>query len=511
MKTLELNGKNLNLDNLKKIVYGGYTVSITKDSENKIKRCRKIVEEIIENETVKYGINTGFGKFSSVVINKENTVRLQKNIILSHAVGVGKPLPEDIVKGVMLLKLNSFLKGYSGVRYKVALTLIKMINNGVIPYIPEKGSVGASGDLAPLSHMALVMTGKGKAFYKGKLISGKKAMELADIAVLVLQQKEGLAILNGTQVMTSIAAVCLLKANTLIKTADITGAMTLEALRGTLSAFDKRIQDARPHPGQIDTAENIRRLLKDSDIIKSHIKCSKVQDAYSLRCIPQVHGAVKDTFNHVKRTVEIEMNSVTDNPLVFENDHDIISGGNFHGEPIAFVMDFMGIAISELASISERRIEYMLDAATNDELPAFLINNGGINSGHMMTQVTAAALVSENKVLAHPASVDSIPTSSNKEDHVSMGTHAARKLLEILDNVGNVISIELLCAAQALDFRDPEKASKATGSVYKLIRSKVKFMKNDRFIHPDIVTLNNFVTSGAVLEAAENISGKLTI
>jgi len=511
MKSFELNGKNLDLNSFKMIVLDGITVSISTLSEKKINACRKIVDDIVEKNVVRYGINTGFGKFSSVVIDKKDTVLLQKKIVLSHAVGIGNPLAEDVVRGVMLLKLNSFLQGYSGVRIEVAETLISMINKNVIPYIPEKGSVGASGDLAPLSHMALVMTGKGKAYYKGKLISGKAAMNNARIPILELRQKEGLAILNGTQVMTSIAAVSLLKAANLIKSADIIGAMSLEALKGSLSPFDARIQKARPHKGQISTADNFLNLLKESGIILAHKDCNKVQDAYSLRCIPQVHGAVKDTYNHARTVVETEMNSVTDNPLVFDNGHEVISGGNFHGEPIAFVMDFMSIAISELANISERRIEYMLDTATNDGLPAFLTSKGGLNSGFMMTQVTAAALVSENKVLAHPASVDSIPTSANKEDHVSMGTHAARKVLDIEENVEFVLAIELLCAAQALDFRGKDSSSPAVKKVHAALRSRVKFMKNDRFIHPDILASAEFIRSGSLAESAEAVTGILKI
>ncbi|MBN2790738.1 MAG: histidine ammonia-lyase [Candidatus Delongbacteria bacterium] len=509
MKAIILDGFSIDLEKYSKIVFEDMKIVIDKTSVKNIEKCRKVIEDIVDHSYVKYGINTGFGKFSNVVIDKKNTVTLQKNIILSHAVGVGEPLSLEIAKGVMVLKLNSFLPGNSGVRLVVAETLVQMINKNVIPYIPEKGSVGASGDLAPLAHMALVMTGQGKAFYKGKLISGKKAMQLAGIPALELQEKEGLAILNGTQVMTAIAAVGLIRIENILKCADISGAMSLEALMGTISAFDLRVQSVRPHPGQKKTAMNFLSLLRGSKIIESHKKCNKVQDAYSLRCIPQVHGAIKDTYAHVKTVVLTEMNSITDNPLVFEKDQDVISGGNFHGEPIAFVMDFMSIALSELASISERRIEYMLDPATNDGLPAFLVSKGGLNSGHMMTQVTAASLVSENKVLSHPASVDSIPTSSNKEDHVSMGTHAARKMLTILENTTNVISIELLCAAQALDYRDPSQSAKAIKSVYDTIRKSISFMKKDRLIHNDIVKLVKLVKEYKIVEAAEKVSKEL--
>ncbi len=511
MSTVQLDGKNLDLKAFGSVIYEKYPVSICKDSVIRIKKCRSIVESIVDKNIVRYGINTGFGKFSNVVIDKKDTVELQKKIIISHAVGVGKPLAEDVVRGIMLLKLNSFLHGFSGVRLCVAETLIGMLNRNVIPFIPEKGSVGASGDLAPLSHLAMVMTGLGQAYYEGKLMDGGEAMKKAGIPVLELRQKEGLAILNGTQVMTSLAAVCLLKAENLLKTADISGAMSLDSLKGSLSAFDKRIHSARPHKGQSATAANFIKLLGDSKILKSHSDCGKVQDAYSLRCIPQVHGAVKDTFRHVRQIVMTEMNSVTDNPLVFDEGHDVVSGGNFHGEPVAFAMDFLSIALSELANISERRISYMLDPATNDGLPPFLTEKGGLNSGFMMTQVTAAALVSENKVLSHPASVDSVPTSANKEDHVSMGTHAARKCLEICENVKNVLAIELLCAAQAMDYRGTENSSKAVKAVHKKFRSKVKFMKEDSYIYPDIIASAGMIESGDFVKEAEKTTKELKI
>ncbi len=512
MRTFELNGKNLDIKTFTAIVSDmSSQVKISQSSEKKISSCRKIVEEIIDRNEIRYGINTGFGKFSNIVINKKDTVILQKNIVISHAVGAGRPLSPEISKGIMLLKLNSFLQGYSGVRIEVAKTLVSMINKNVIPVIPEKGSVGASGDLAPLAHMAMVMTGQGKAFYKGRVMNGGSAMKKAGIPILELKQKEGLAVLNGTQLMTAILAVSLDKAEKMIKSSDIIGCISLEALKGSLSPFDDRIQKARPHKGQSSTAFNFRSILSNSGIIKSHKHCPKVQDAYSLRCIPQVHGAVKDTFNHVKGILETEMNSVTDNPLVFEEGHDVLSGGNFHGEPLAFASDFMSIAVSELANISERRIEYLLDPATNDGLPAFLTKKGGLNSGFMMTQVTAASLVSENKVLSHPASVDSVPTSANKEDHVSMGAHAARKLLEICGNVQTVLAIELLCAAQGLDFRGSELSSDAMKEVMKTIRKKIRFLKNDRFIQPDIIKAEELIGSGTLIDAAEKIAGNLKI
>ncbi len=512
MSHIELNGNNLDLTTYSAIVNSSdVSVIVSAESVKRIIECRKIVEDIVDKNIIRYGINTGFGKFSNVVINKKDTVTLQKNIILSHAVGTGKPFPLEISKGIMLLKLNSFLQGFSGVRIEVVRTLEQMINMNVIPFIPEKGSVGASGDLAPLSHMALVMTGKGKAYYNGKLISGAAAMKKSGIPALELRQKEGLAILNGTQVMTAVLADALIKAEKLLLNADIIAALSLEALQGSLSPFDERIQQARPHQGQIDTAFNFRRLLENSGIVESHKHCPKVQDAYSLRCIPQVHGAVKDTFNHARKILEIEMNSVTDNPLVFDKGHEVLSGGNFHGEPLAFVSDFMSIAVSELANISERRIEYLLDPSVNDGLPSFLTTDPGLNSGFMMTQVTAAALVSENKVLSHPASVDSIPTSANKEDHVSMGAHAARKLIEICGNVRSVLAIELLCAAQGLHFRGAEMSSDAIKNVYKKMRSEIRPVKKDRLIYTDIIKAEELIDNKSLIAEAENITGKLKI
>jgi len=509
--TIVLTGTELTLNELKEIVFNNKKVSISDESISRIKKCRKIVEDIVKNDTVKYGINTGFGKFSDIKIDKDETKELQKKIVLSHSVGIGKPFSEEVVRGMMLLKLNSFAPGYSGVRLELAETLRDMLNKGVHPVIPEKGSVGASGDLAPLSHMALVVIGEGEAFYKGKRMSGKLAMEKAGIKIVELQAKEGLALLNGTQAMASLLSLAVIEAERVIKYADITGACSLEALKGTLAAFDEKIHLARPHSGQIYTAKNYKNMLGDGEIIESHKDCKKVQDAYSIRCIPQVHGAIKDTFRHVKSVIETEINSVTDNPLVFPDEEEVISGGNFHGEPLALVSDFMAIALSELANISERRIEYLLDSSTNDGLPAFLIEKGGLNSGYMMAQVTAAALVSENKVLSHPSSVDSIPTSANKEDHVSMGTYAARKLNEVTYNVKFVLAIEMLCSIQGLDLNLPLKPAKAIQKVYDFIREKIPYMKEDRNIHLDINKMNEMLSDENMLKVCEEVSGELLV
>ncbi|MBN1968991.1 MAG: histidine ammonia-lyase [Candidatus Delongbacteria bacterium] len=511
MKKVIIDGKSLTLETFKQVVFNNVPVEISSDCEARINECRKIVDEIVSSERVRYGINTGFGKFSDVSINKEDTKELQRNIVLSHSVGVGKPLPIEVVRGMLLLKLNSFGLGYSGVRMELAILMKDMINNGVTPVVPEKGSVGASGDLAPLSHMALVMMGEGEAFYKGERYDGKTALEKAGLKPLIFMEKEGLAVLNGTQTMASLAAIGVLKAENLMKIADISGAMSLEALKGTASAFDERIHMARPHKGQLNTAENFRKMLTNSEIAESHINCRKVQDAYSLRCIPQVHGAAKDTFRHVKSVVETEINSVTDNPLVFPDKQDVISGGNFHGEPLAMVCDFLAIAVHELSNIAERRIEYMLDSATSDGLPAFLVNRGGLNSGYMMAQVTAAALVSENKTLCHPSSVDSIPTSANKEDHVSMGTFAARKLHEVIENVTNVLAIEMLCSAQGLDYRKPLKAAIVVNEAFEAIRKEIPFMNTDRNIHLDMVKMSEIIKNEKLTSLVEKAIGEFKI
>ncbi|PID27146.1 MAG: histidine ammonia-lyase [Candidatus Cloacimonadota bacterium] len=503
MEKVVLDGNSLTLNQFEEIVYGNCEVEISKDCIERINECRRIVEEIVDSERVRYGINTGFGKFSDVSISKEDTLDLQRNIVLSHSVGVGKPLAIEVVRGMLLLKLNSFGTGNSGVRLVVAELMRDMLNKGVTPVVPEKGSVGASGDLAPLSHMALVMIGEGEAFYNGERLAGKEALEKAGLNPLVLQEKEGLAILNGTQTMASLAAIGVLKAENLMKVADISGAISVEALKGTSAAFDHRVQAVRPHKGQINTAANLRGLLADSKISGDHENYKKVQDAYSLRCMPQVHGAAKDTLRHVRSVVETELNSVTDNPLVFPDKQDVISGGNFHGEPLAMVCDFLAIAVHELSNISERRIEYMLDSATSDGLPAFLVSKGGLNSGYMMAQVTAAALVSENKTLCHPSSVDSIPTSANKEDHVSMGTFAARKLQEVITNVTNVIAVEMLCSLQGLNYRMPLKPAKAVESVFNFVREQIPFMETDRNIHLDMVKMASLISDKSIVSMVE--------
>ena len=492
-----LTGSDLTLNDLSKIVYDREKIEIHPDSIKKIVKCRDYVEKIVEENRVVYGLTTGFGKFANIRIPKENIEELQRNLILSHATGVGKNLSIEETRAVMLLRINVLVKGHSGIRLSTIQTLIDMLNKGVHPCIPEKGSVGASGDLAPLSHLALVLLGEGKAEYKGNIISGKEALKLTGIKPVVLKAKEGLALNNGTQVMTGVGALNLLRAERLCRIADIVASMSIDALMGTRSAFDVHIHDLRPHKGQKISAKNLYLLLQDSDLNRSHKYCSNVQDAYSLRCTPQVNGAVRDALQYIRNTIEIEMNSATDNPLIFPDEDKVISGGNFHGEPVAFAMDTMAFTVSELANISDRRTEQLLNPALNNDLHPFLAPRPGLDSGFMIAQVTSAALVSENKILSHPASVDSIPTSANQEDHVSMGTIGAMKARTILDNASVVFAIELMTACQALDCRNI-KSSPTIEAVKREIRKTVKHLEQDRIMAEDINNLTKIIDSNII-------------
>lgn len=492
---LELNGKALSLQNLTEFTRNGGQACLSEDSKVRIRKAEEFVRKVVDEKKVVYGITTGFGKFSDVVISKEETAALQANLIMSHSCGVGNPLPEDVVVGIMLLRINNFANGKSGIRLSTVETLLEMVNKRVIPVIPEKGSLGASGDLAPLSHMVLVMIGMGEAFYEGRRMSGAEAMKRAGITPVVLTSKEGLALINGTQVMTSVGAHALSDAILLSKTADLAAMMTAEALRGVIDAYDPRLHEARPHAGQIRTAKNLRYLLEGSKNVTRQGEI-RVQDAYALRCVPQIHGASKDAIEFVKSKVDIEMNAVTDNPLIFADDEEAYSGGNFHGQPMALPFDFLGIAVAELANVSERRIERLVNPALSG-LPAFLTENGGLNSGFMIAQYAAAALVSENKVLAHPASVDSIPSSANQEDHVSMGTIAARKAGDIVHNTSYVLAIELLCAVQAIDLQGTKERLGTVGTkVYEAVRKEIPYMDKDRVLNVDIEAVRRLVMSG---------------
>jgi histidine ammonia-lyase len=453
-----------------------------------VERSRQVVEDILASGAAVYGINTGFGKLSDVRIKTEDLRRLQVNLVRSHSCGIGEPLGREETRAMMLLRANVLAKGHSGVRASVLDTLLAMLNADVLPVVPSRGSVGASGDLAPLAHLALGVIGEGMVRARGQLVPAALGLEQAAIVPVELEAKEGLALLNGTQAMSAVGCLALLRAEALTRAADVIGAMTLEALRGTPVAFDPRIHAARAHEGQMAAAAHLTRLLEGSEIRASHAECGRVQDAYSLRCMPQVHGAVRDAATHARRVLTVEINSATDNPLVFVDNGDVISGGNFHGEPLALVFDYLTMAVAELASISERRIERLVNPDLSG-LPAFLMEGAGTNSGMMIAQVAAVALVAENKVLSHPSSVDSLPTSANKEDHVSMGMTSALKLAQVVANVESVLAIEALCAAQGLDFLAPLRPGVGVEMAWDQVRSVVPHLDEDAVLADHIAAL----------------------
>ncbi len=505
-----LDGNSLILADVIKVARSYEEVRLSSQGREQIIASRQIVDKILEEEKPVYGISTGFGDFSTIFISKDERAKLQRNLILSHATGVGEHLSEDVVRSAMLLRANSLAKGYSGIKLSTVEMLLNLLNKRICPAIPAKGSVGASGDLAPLSHMVLVMLGEGEAYLNGQLMAGAEALKACDLEPIVLSGKEGLALINGTQIMTAVGTIAWHDAVNLMKAADIAAGLSVEALKGTRAAFDPRISQVRAHPGQVATTQNMLRLTAHSAIIASHINCKKVQDAYSLRCIPQVHGASKDALRRAEETLNVEINAATDNPLIMPETGEAISGGNFHGQPIALVMDYLKLAIAELGNISERRTNRLLDVHLSD-LPAFLTAFPGVDSGLMITQYVAAALVSENKVLVHPASADSIPTSANQEDHVSMGTIAARQAREILDNVCNVLAIEMLAAAQGIDFLSPLAPGDGTAKAHQTIRSVVSHLDEDRVPAPDIKTLHNLIDSGRIVREVEAVVGELKI
>jgi len=466
-------------------------VGLATSAVARVDASRQLIEKILEKEVAVYGVNTGFGKLSDVRIPGSRLSELQVNLLRSHACGLGRPLPDAAVRAMLLLRANVLAKGFSGVRREVIEMLTSLLNREIHPVVPEKGSVGASGDLAPLAHLALVLIGEGEAFYHGERMSGSEALRRAELTPLRLEAKEGLALLNGTQGMTAVASLALYDAQRLVRIADVAGAMSLEALRGTPSAFDPRIQEARPHRGQAAAARHLTVLLDRSEIRESHrTNDSRIQDAYCLRCMPQVHGAVRDALDYVTSIVEIETGSATDNPLVFADSGDVLSGGNFHGAPLSYAFDYAAIAMTDLASISERRIDRLINPDINEGLPPFLSSEAGLSSGYMMAHVAAAALLNECKVLAHPASVDSVPTSGGKEDHVSMGMNAALKLRQIVEDVEQILAIELLCAAQGLDYRKPLKPGKQIEQALAGIRKIVPPLKADR---PPATDINQLV------------------
>ncbi|WP_022664059.1 histidine ammonia-lyase [Desulfospira joergensenii] len=505
---IKLNGNDFQLEDLVAIARHGAGVKVSQGSVARIQKASRLIEKWVDKGERIYGVTTGFGALSGVTITKEDTRKLQKNILLSHAAGVGKNMEDDVVRAMMALRINDFCRGNSGLRLETIEKLARILNEGIIPRVPEKGSVGASGDLVPMAHLSLVLIGEGEAFIDGRLMSGARALEAKGISPLELQAGEGLALINGTQFMIALGCLALHDALNLCKHADIAAGMSLETLMGTRTAFDPRIHNARPHQGQIKAARNMLKITENSEIISSHKDCTRVQDAYTLRCSPQVHGASWDAFGYVDRVIRVEMNSSTENPLIFPDSEEFLSGGNFHGQPLALACDFLGIAIAELANISERRIERLVNPQLSG-LPAFLVEDGGLNSGFMIAQYVAASLVSENKVIAHPASVDSIPTSANKEDHVSMGAVAARKCRDIVENVEEVIAIELLCGAQAIDLFTNIKAGEGTMAAYEVIRSRVDYMKEDRLLSNDIARVRELLREGSIVKAVEDKVGKL--
>ncbi|RDU36820.1 histidine ammonia-lyase [Neobacillus piezotolerans] len=481
---ITLTGNTLTLAEVKKVLYNGAYVAASKDSMEKAEKSRQAVDRIVAEKKVVYGINTGFGKFSDVLIDQANVRDLQLNLIRSHACGVGEPFPEVVSKAMVLLRANALLKGFSGVRPVVIERLIDLVNTDIIPVIPQQGSLGASGDLAPLSHLALVLIGEGEVFYKGIRMNAASALQQEGIVPITLEAKEGLALINGTQAMTAMGAVGYLEAEQLAFQSELIASLTIEGLTGIMDAFADEIHQARGYEHQIETAARIRTYLNDSQLTTKQGEL-RVQDAYSLRCIPQVHGASWQALDYVREKLEIELNAATDNPLIFHDGEMIVSGGNFHGQPIALAMDFMKIAVAELANISERRIERLVNPQLND-LPPFLSPEPGLQSGAMIMQYAAASLVSENKTLAHPASVDSIPSSANQEDHVSMGTIAARHAWQIVQNARRVLAIELICGLQAAEFRGPEKLATATRHMYEEAREIIPSITHDRVFSKDI-------------------------
>jgi histidine ammonia-lyase len=506
LDALHINGNDLTLEAVREVAEANRPVLLAPDARETVQQARAVVDEIVATNKVAYAITTGVGKLSEVHIPPDQVRELQINLVRSHACGVGEPLAVPETRAMMLLRANSLAKGHSGVRPVVIDTLCEMLNRRVTPVVPSQGSVGASGDLAPLAHLALALIGEGECHNeKGVRVASADVLKFAQIKPLVLESKESISLINGTQAMLAVGTLALLAAEILVDSADVIGGLTCDALKGTDAAFDERIQKARPHAGQIRSAANLCHMLDGSQIRESHRECGRVQDAYSLRCIPQVHGAVRDTLSHCRGIFETEINSAVDNPLVFVTNPDnaqgdVISGGNFHGQPLAFALDFLAIALSALAGISERRIERLVNPALNEGLPPFLAPGAGLNSGFMLPQVTAAALVSENKVLAHPASVDSITTSGNKEDYVSMGMTAAIKLKRVVENTRNVLAIEAMAVAQAIDFLAPLKSSKQGQAAHAAIRSVSPTIERDRVMYQDISKISALIASGKLAE-----------
>jgi histidine ammonia-lyase len=509
MKTLTLDGNSLALEDLAGIARGGdIKLAIAGGAKKRVARARDLVEKHVANGDVVYGLTTGFGKLKNVAIASSDLVELQKNLVLSHCCGIGDPMPIEEVRIAQVLRLNGLVRGHSGVSLELAQRLVDLFNKGFVPVVPQKGSVGASGDLAPLAHMAAAYLGHGQAFVGGKRKSAKSALKAIGEAAVVLRAKEGLALINGTEIIKSIGVAAWARADNASIAADVIASLSIEALLGSAKPFDDRLADLKGNEGHRRTSANVRACLAGSEVLASHADCDRVQDPYSLRCVPQVHGAFKSALEHVKGILASEINSVTDNPIVFADTREVVSAGQFHGQPLAMPLDYLAIALATLANISERRIEQLVNPDLS-RLPAFLTPQPGLNSGLMIAQVAAAALASENKVLAHPASVDTIPTSANQEDHVSMGVTAARKLREVVSNVEYVLALEWLCAAQAREFKKELRAGRGAQAAHDLLRRHVKPLARDRYLHDDIETTRALVRDGELVRAVERAIGEL--
>lgn len=495
MKKVVLDGHNLNIENIYEYSVGNdFSFSIDPKAKAKVLESRKYVLDIVESEVPTYGVNTGFGALSNKHVGKKDLAQLQVNLIRSHCVGVGKPLSIEITRSLMLILAQSLLQGHSGIQIEAIELILEFLNNNITPVVPEKGSVGASGDLAPLSHIAIALIGEGEVFHNGERHSTSKVLQKAKLKPIELGPKDGLALINGTHLMAALGVHAIIQTRNLVKTADLALAISLDGFRGSIKAFDEDLHSVKAHPGQVTTASNIRKLIDGSEILKSHEGCDRVQDPYSFRCAPQVHGAVRQTLKHAEEVLERELKSVTDNPIVFAKQKKIISGGHFHGEALAMILDYLAIGVAELASISERRVSKLVNPVFS-ELPAFLVKSSGLQSGLMIAQYTSAALVSENKILCHPSSVDSVPTSNDKEDHVSMGPMAGRKLLEVIFNAQQCLAIEFLCNTQAINLLRPLKSSKAIEKTISFIQKQVPAITDDRYFAKDIETIATMIST----------------
>jgi histidine ammonia-lyase len=495
-----IDGETLKLEEIACVARAEASVELSPAAVERVQASRALVERVAAGNEPVYGINTGFGTLAEVRIDKKDLRQLQCNLLRSHAAGVGSPLSIPECRALLLLRANVLAKGFSGIRLPTLVLAIDMLNRNVVPVVPERGSVGASGDLAPLAHLALTLIGEGEAFFQGVRLPAQEALSRAGLKPVTLEAKEGLALVNGTQAMTAVGVLSLLRSEALADLADLAGAMTLEGLLGSHRPFSAEIQNARPHPGQVACARQLREFLADSELVESHANCAKVQDPYSLRCMPQVHGAARDGISFARGVLEIEVNSATDNPLVFIDSNAIVSGGNFHGQPVSLALDVLAMALTQLSTISERRVEQLVNPSLSG-LPPFLARNSGLNSGFMIAQVTSAALVAESRILCHPASVDSIPSSAGREDHVSMGMTAALKVRQISEFTRSCLAIELLAAAQAIDMRLPLKAGRAVRSAHRLIRSRIPTMNEDRQLHIDIQAMQQMIDGNELIQA----------